>query len=509
MRLVDIVQCWAEARSTRMRRVKSRTLAACLNSAGPDLPIVAAWLTGTLCQGKIGIGFDVLTRVKRTSTPPAEYPSLDVTDVNDCFSTIAGLGGTESKTARATTLAAVYDRGTAAERLFLLELLSGELRRATQEGVLLDAIARGADIPAARVQRAYMVTGDLPLVAITAIRGGESALQHFHIELFRPLRPMLASPAETAAEALILLDGDAFIDTKLDGVRVQIHRDGHQVRVYTRQLEDVTGKVPEVAQAARSFPWDQFVLDGEALAMRRDGTPHPYAVSQKRFGRDIDVGALRIQHPLQLFVFDALLLDGEECIDWRASRRFAALDALPAANKVDRIRVQNADQAYAFYQGALEAGHEGIIAKAPSGQYSAGARARSWLKIKPTHTVDLVVLAAEWGTGRRAGKLSNLHLAARDSDGGFIPLCETFRGLTDELLVWQTEALQRLQVDQHAQRITVRPELVVEVAFNDVQLTTRHPSGVSLRFARVKRYRPDKSAAEADTLDAVKGLVSP
>ncbi|MCB9677821.1 MAG: ATP-dependent DNA ligase [Alphaproteobacteria bacterium] len=508
MLLVEVVQTWAEVRSTRMRRVKSRTLARCLQGAGPDLPVVAAWLAGVLCQGRIGVGFSTLADVKRTVDPAPETPSLGVSEVNELFSTIQSIAGEGAKGARLEAVRGLFSRATYAERIFLLELISGELRQGAQEGVLLDAVATAADIPVDAVRRAFMLTGDLPLVAVTALRDGEQALSQFHIELFRPLKPMLASPAETPAEALVLLDHDAFVDRKLDGVRVQIHRDGDAVRVYTRHLHDVTGMVPEVAQAARSFPWEQFVLDGEAIAMRDDGSPHPFQVTMKRFGRKVDVGRLRLELPLSTYIFDALLLDGEECIDWPAHQRFAALDALPAKHQVPRIRVTRPDDAYAFYEETVEAGHEGIMAKAPEGTYQAGARGRSWLKIKPSHTLDLVVLAAEWGSGRRKGWLSNLHLGALDpDDGGFVMLGKTFKGLTDELLTWQTEALQRLEVERNDWQVFVRPELVVEVAFNDVQVSPQYPGGVALRFARVKRYRPDKEPHQADTIHAVRALL--
>ncbi|MEZ4323039.1 MAG: ATP-dependent DNA ligase [Myxococcota bacterium] len=518
MRLVDVVQTWAEVRSTRMRRAKSRTLARCLMASGPDLPVVAAWLSGEMCQGRIGVGFSTLSEVKRSAESAPETPSLGVSEVNESFDVIKAIAGDGAKTRRFEAVLSLFTRATYAERIFLLELISGELRQGAQEGVLLDAVATASELsadaktgpPCSRdaIRRAFMITGDLPLVTVSALRGGEDALSRFHIELFRPLRPMLASPSETPAEALVLLGNDAFLDRKLDGVRVQIHRDGDQVRVYTRHLHDVTGMVPEVAQAARAFPWEQFVIDGEALAMRKDGSPWPFQVTMRRFGRKVDVGRLRMELPLSTFVFDALLIDGEECIDWPAERRFAALEALDPRFQVPRVRVSDPAEAYAFYDETLEAGHEGIMAKDPAGPYQAGARGRQWLKIKPSHTLDLVVLAAEWGSGRRKGWLSNLHLGARDPESdAFVMLGKTFKGLTDELLTWQTEALQELKVDENDWQVFVRPELVVEIAFNDVQTSPQYPGGVALRFARVKRYRPDKSADQADTIDMVRSLL--
>ncbi len=508
MQLVEVVRTWAEVRSTRMRRVKSRTLGRCLAASGDDLPIVSSWLSGVMRQGRIGVGYSLLRDVRDAASPAPEEPRWSVSEIDDAFTRIEKESGKGSKKRRFDAVLELFQHATVAERVFLLELLSGELRQGAQEGVLLDAIATAADLPATAVRRAFMLTGEIPLVAVTALREGEAGLARFRVEVFRALRPMLASPAETAAAAMVLMDGDAFVDCKLDGVRVQLHRDGEQVRVYTRQLHDVTGMVPEVAQVARTLPWSRFVLDAEAIGLNEDGTPLPFQVTMRRFGRKVDVGRMRFALPLTTVVFDALLLDDEETIDWPAHRRFAALEQIPAAHRVHRERVSNLEQAEAFYERVVDAGHEGIMVKDPEAPYQAGARGRSWLKVKPTHTLDLVVLAAEWGSGRRTGWLSNLHLGARDPDGGgFVMLGKTFKGLTDELLAWQTEALQKMEVDRNEWQVFVRPELVVEIAFNDVQASSQYPGGVALRFARVKRYRKDKKPEEADTIEAVRALL--
>jgi DNA ligase-1 len=508
IQLVEVVRTWAEVRATRMRRVKSRTLGRCLAEAGDDLPIIASWLSGVMRQGRIGVGYSMLSEVRDAAGPPPDAPEWSVADVDDAFTRIANESGTGSKQRRFDAVLELFQKSTAPERLFLLELLSGELRQGAQEGVLLDAIATAADLPLSAVRRAFMLTGEIPLVAQTALEEGEAGLARFCIEVFRPLRPMLASPADTAAAAMVLMDEDAFVDCKLDGVRVQLHRDGDRVKVFTRHLHDVTGMVPEVAQVARELPWERFVLDAEAIGLHEDGTPLPFQVTMRRFGRRVDVGRMRFALPLTTVVFDALLLGDAETIDWPAHERFAELERIPRAHRVYRKRIKTVEQAEAFYEEVVEAGHEGIMVKSPTSTYQAGARGRSWLKVKPTHTLDLVVLAAEWGSGRRTGWLSNLHLGARDeTTGEFVMLGKTFKGLTDDLLEWQTAALQKIEVDRNEYQVFVRPEIVVEIAFNDVQASSQYPGGVALRFARVKRYRKDKKPEEADTLATVRALL--
>lgn len=510
MRFAHVVDTWSTLRQTRSRKAKTSALADCLAASGPHLPIITAWLAGDMPQGRVGVGGSTLMAVRDALGEPPDASTLLVTDVHDALSAIKAVGGPGAKALRDELLRVLFERATGAERGFLLELISGELRQGALDGLLVDAVARVSGVDVELVRRATMIAGDLPAVAVAALREGAAGLAAFHIELFRPLRPMLAASADTPAQAMVLLGDEVYLDHKLDGVRVQIHRDGDQVRVYTRHLQDVTGMVPEVAQAARTFPWEQFVLDGEAIALRRDGAPHPFQVTMRRFGRKADVGLLRLELPLTTVVFDALMLDGEETIDWPARRRFEALRRLPAANHVVRELVGDKDGAEAFYAGALDAGHEGVMAKDPRGTYQAGARGRSWLKVKPAHTLDLVVLAAEWGSGRRRTWLSNLHLGARDPEGGgFVMLGKTYKGLTDELLAWQTDALQAIQTRTNGWQVFVRPELVVEVAFNDVQRSPQYPGGVALRFARIRRYRPDKSASDADTLDAVRALLPP
>lgn len=508
MKLARVVETWAEAKATRSRKAKTAALARCLDESGSHLPIVASWLSGEMPQGRIGVGMSLLVTVREAADVAPEAPEVSVAEVHATLSRIKEVAGAGSKAERLDLLAGLYGRCTYPERLFLLELISGELRQGALEAVLLDAVASLTGLDGDLVRRAFMIAGDLPAVTVAAVQRGAEGLAAFRVELFRPLRPMLAGTAQTPAEAMGMLGEQAFFDHKLDGVRVQIHRDGDVVRVYTRHLHDVTGMVPEVAQAARTFPWEQFVLDGEAIALRDDGSPHPFQVTMRRFGRKADVGRLRLELPLTTVIFDAVMLGGEECIDWPAHRRFEALERLPARNQVQRARVTSTAEAEEFYAGALDLGHEGVMAKDPVGTYQAGARGRAWLKVKPSHTLDLVVLAAEWGSGRRRGWLSNLHLGARDPEnGGFVMLGKTFKGLTDELLAWQTDALQARQLRTNGWQVFVRPELVVEVAFNDVQRSPQYPGGVALRFARVKRYRTDKVAEEADTVDAVRALL--
>jgi DNA ligase-1 len=350
-----------------------------------------------------------------------------------------------------------------------------------------------------------MLSGDLAAVAAAVLERGADGLGRFQLQLFRPVRPMLAQPADDVEDALERLSR-AGLEYKLDGARVQLHKQGEEIRVYSRQLREVSGAVPELVEAARSWPARELIVDGETLALRADGRPHSFQTTMRRFGRKLDVAALRAELPLAGSWFDCLLLDGEPLIDRPAQERIEALGAaVPEAQRVARIVTADAEQADAFFRAALDAGHEGVMAKALESPYEAGGRGGSWLKLKPAHTLDLVVLAAEWGSGRRRGWLSNLHLGARDGTG-FAMLGKTFKGLTDELLRWQTARLLELELARDAQTVYVRPELVVEVAFNDVQSSPHYPAGLALRFARVKGYRPDKRPEEADSLEAVRAI---
>jgi DNA ligase-1 len=401
----------------------------------------------------------------------------------------------------------LFQQATGAEQHFLARLILGELRQGALEGVVLEAVARHAGVPSGRLRRAVMLNGDLPSVAAAALIEGEAAVARFGLTLMTPVRPMLAQPADDPESALATL-GEAAVELKMDGARIQVHKDGDDVRVFTRHLNDVTVAVPELAAMARSLPVRQVILDGEALSFQADGRPQPFQITMKRFGSRSDIERLQCALPLTPYFFDCLHIDGTDQIDEPGWRRVAALqEVLPAHLLIPREKVSNTEQAQRFLRGALDAGHEGIMIKSLEASYEAGARGGSWFKVKLAHTLDLVILAAEWGSGRRQGWLSNLHLGARDPrTNSFVMLGKTFKGLTDAMLRWQTERLLELEIGRDGHIVHVRPELVVEVAFNDVQTSSQYPGGVALRFARVKRHRTDKTAAEADTIDAVRVL---
>jgi DNA ligase-1 len=362
-------------------------------------------------------------------------------------------------------------------------------------------------VPAVKLRRAVMMAGSLPHVAHAALTGGAPSLAEYDVQLFRPVLPMLAGSAESAELAVAEL-GEAALELKLDGARVQIHKRADEVRVYSRRLNEVTAAVPELVETVRALPARELIVEGEAIALRPDGSPHPFQTTMSRFGRRLDVASARDAVPLTLFLFDLLYLDGGSLLDEPLHRRATTLVGLaPPALMVPRTITGSAEAARDFLAGALQRGHEGIMAKALDAPYEAGRRGRRWLKVKPVRTLDLVVLAAEWGHGRRRGWLSNLHLGARDAErGGFVMLGKTFKGLTDEMLAWQTERLQALATSTEGHTVYVRPELVVEVAFNDLQASPQYPGGLVLRFARVKGYRPDKAAADADTIATLREI---
>ena len=494
--LADLVEASEEVGATRSRLAKVERIAAVLRRLAPEeVAAGVAFLSGELRQRQIGVGWAAL----RDLPAPAAEPSLTVGEVDAAFERIGGLAGPGSQAARREALAELFARATEPEARFMVRLLGGELRQGALEGVMVQALARAADAPPAAVQRAFMLRGDLAAVAEVVLRDGPSALDRFRLEIGRPVRPMLARPAKDVGEAMERL-GEAAVEWKLDGARVQIHRSGDDVRVFTRTLDDVTARVPEIVEATLALPVRAAVLDGEAIALRPDGRPEPFQVTSSRFARE-----QRRDVPLNLFVFDVLHADGEDVLDRPGAERAELLaDLVPAAQRAPRLIVSDADAADEFLEDAIARGHEGVMLKALDQPYAAGSRGTGWLKVKPVHTLDLVVLAAEWGHGRRRGRLSNLHLGARDPSGdGFVMLGKTFKGLTDAMLAWQTEKLLELETARDAYTVHVRPDLVVEIAFDGVQTSTRYPGGVALRFARVLRHRPDKSAAEADTLDAV------
>jgi DNA ligase 1 len=508
MRLSDLVRVSGAVARTGGRLEKIALLADALRALTPDeREIGVAWLQGELPGGRIGIGWAAL-RAALAAAPPAPAPSLTVREADAALAEIGALRGSGSAARRSRRLAALLGRATEEERDFLVRLVTGELRQGALEGVLVEGVARAAGIPPGEVRRAAMMAGALPPVAAAALAEGAAGLARFRLRLLAPVQPMLAEPAADVGEALSEL-GAAALEWKLDGARVQVHRDGDEIRVFSRSLRDVTPAVPEVVEAIRALPARRLVLDGEAIALRPGGAPEPFQVTMRRFGRKLDVGALRRELPLSVLFFDALHAEGEDLVLRGTGERHAALAAaLPEPLRVPRIVTGDRAEAEAFLEDALARGHEGILAKALDAPYEAGRRGGSWRKVKRAHTLDLVVLAAEWGHGRRRGWLSNLHLGARDdARGGFAMLGKTFKGMTDEVLAWQTERLLGLALGEAEGGVVhVRPELVVEVAFDGIQASPRYPAGVALRFARVKRYRDDKGPRDADTIETVRRL---
>jgi len=508
--LAALVDASAVAAATASRLAKRDAIAALLRGAAPDeVEIAVAWLSGEIRQGRIGVGWSTLSTLRGA---PAASAALTLREVDAAFAEVAATAGKGSAAARATRLQALFARATAGEQDFLIRLLVGELRQGALEGVMLDAIAAASGLPAADVRRAAMLTGSLGETARVALgEGGAAALARLAVALHRPVQPMLATPADDIAAAMARL-GTAALEWKVDGARVQAHKAGGAVKVYTRALKDVTGSVPEIVEALQALRAKELILDGEAIALGPDGTPLPFQVTMRRFGRKLDVEAMRAELPLAAYFFDCLHLEGASLLDRPARERFDALaTALPAKLVIPRIVTADVAAAEDFYADALARGHEGVMAKALDAPYEAGRRGASWLKVKRAHTLDLVVLAAEWGHGRRKGWLSNLHLGARDPDGAFSPtgwvmLGKTFKGMTDALLEWQTKELLARELRRDHYTVWVKPELVVEIAFNDLQESPQYPGGVALRFARVKGYREDKSAAEADTIASVRAI---
>jgi DNA ligase 1 len=495
--LADVAAASADVAATRSRAAKAERMAEVLRAAAPDeRTVVASYLSGELRQRRTGVGW----RSLRGLPAPADSTSLAVLEVDAGFAAMAALSGPGSAAARAAALADLWSRATEPEQRLLAGLVSGELRQGASAGVLVDAVARAAAVPVELVRRALTLHGSLPDVAAAALGGGAPALAAFRLQVGRGLAPMLAAAAPDLDDAWQRLGGRAAVDWKLDGVRVQVHRDGDDVVVLSRSLDDVTGRLPEVVAAARALPAQRVVLDGEALVIDAGGRPRPFQETASR-------AASRTGVTLTAWFFDLLHVDGADLLDAPLSERARALAALvPEGSRAPRLVTDDLDAARAFQAQALGSGHEGVVVKALDAPYEAGRRGGAWLKVKPRHTLDLVVLGVEHGSGRRRGWLSNLHLGARDPAGGFVMLGKTFKGLTDELLRWQTARLRELAVSDDGWVVRVRPELVVEIAFDGVQSSPRYPGGVALRFARVLRYREDKRAEEADTIDDVRRL---
>ncbi|MCB9687730.1 MAG: ATP-dependent DNA ligase [Alphaproteobacteria bacterium] len=506
MALARVARVGAEVAATRSRKTKIEVLAELLGATPrEELPVLVPWLCGELRQGKIGVGYAALSEAIRTVAAPAS--SLMLAEVDAAFGAIGGLSGPGSSKARKEALAHLFARATRDEQQLLAALMAGELRQGALAGVLAEAVAAAGSVPADAVRRAAMLSGDLVHPALAAMMEGADALAAFDLTLFRPVQPMLADTADDVEQALASL-GAARLETKLDGARVQVHRRGEEVRVYTRALLPVTDAVPEVVELARALPVDEIVLDGETIALDASGRPHPFQTTMRRFGRKLDVEEVRAELPLSVFFFDVLQVDGRVLVDAPLTERLAELErVVPAHARIEARTTDDPEEARAFLQSVLDQGHEGLMAKSPASPYEAGHRGSAWLKLKPAWTLDLVILAVEWGSGRRQGWLSNLHLGARDpGTGGYVMLGKTFKGLTDEMLAWQTRELLAREVRREGHVVHVRPELVAEVAFQDVQTSPRYPGGMALRLARVKAYRPDKGPADADTVDTVRAI---
>ncbi len=508
MKLEELVLVSGAVAATSGRLDKISKLAALLTRVSPEeVPIAIGFLIGWPRQGRIGVGWATVSAARESS--PAATASLELGDVDKVLDLLTAARGKNSAAARARLLRDLFSLATREEQTFLGNLLIGEVRQGALEGVLLEAIAKAASLPADRVRRATMMTGDLGTVARAALgENRETALAEYQLQIFRPVQPMLADSAPTVAEALSA-GVPAAVEWKLDGARIQVHRKDDRVAVYTRNLNEVTGAVPEVVEAVSALPGRELILDGEVIALAADGRPLSFQDTMRRFGRRLEILKLREELPLTPFFFDVLLQDGETLVDQPLSARLERLETfLPEALRVPRIVTESPDEASKFQKDALARGHEGVMVKLMSAPYAAGRRGSAWIKVKEARTLDLVVLAVEWGSGRRKGWLSNIHLGARDPvTGGFVMLGKTFKGMTDEILEWQTKEFLARETHRDGHIVYVRPELVVEVAFNEVQRSSQYSGGVTLRFARVKGYRPDKKASEADTIDAVRAFL--
>ena len=496
----EVVRASQQVAATSARNGKIAILADLLTRAEPgEAELLAYFLAGRLRQRRTGIGWRSLT-----GFPAASEPSLTITEVDAALEHLAGLAGAGSQLARQAGLAELMGRATAEEQRFLGGLIVGETRQGALEGVLLQAVARAFEVPLELVRRAAMLSGSVPAVAGAAATGGPAALEALRLQVGRPVLPMLASSAPTVAEALAKLGDDPVaVEAKLDGIRIQAHKRGDEVGIFSRSLDDITVRLPEVAAAVAALPCHSCVLDGEALALDASGRPRAFQETAARSASAADPAGLA----LSPYFFDLLEVDGVALLDEPTRLRQERLAQLvPDELRVARLVTADPATAEQFSREVLAQGHEGVVVKALDLPYEAGRRGAGWVKVKPVLTLDLVVLAVEHGSGRRRGWLSNIHLGARDPAGGFVMLGKTFKGMTDEMLAWQTARFEELKLADDGWVVTVRPEQVVEIAFDGVQRSPRYPGGMALRFARVVRYRDDKSAAEADAIDTVRDL---
>ncbi|MCQ8829712.1 ATP-dependent DNA ligase [Streptomyces malaysiensis] len=509
MLLADVARTSRQVAATSARSEKIAALARLFRRTEPaEAAVVITYLAGKLPQRRTGVGWSTL----RHRREPAAEPTLTVLDVDEALSRVAAVSGSGATAARKRLVGELLSAATKEEQGFLLGLIGGELRQGALEGLAVEGLAEAVGAPAAEVRRAVMLGGSLGAVAGALLARGPQALADFRLEVGRPVLPMLARSAKDLDEAMDRL-GPCAVEEKLDGIRVQVHRDGADVRIYTRTLDEITDRLPEVVTAARELAVDRAILDGEVILLDAEGRPRPFQETSGRVGSRLDVPGASAALPLSPVFFDLLVVDDRDLLDLPAHERHAELARItPGPRRVRRLVADDpADPetrraAREFAADVLARGHEGVLVKALEAPYGAGRRGASWLKVKPVHTLDLVVLAAEWGHGRRTGKLSNLHLGARAADGTYLMLGKTFKGLTDAMLEWQTEALLGVAVSDDGWVVRVRPELVVEVAFDGLQRSSRYPAGVTLRFARVLRYREDKPADQADTVETVLAL---
>jgi DNA ligase-1 len=507
MLLTDLVSTSVAVAEASSRLAKIGLLAKLLRRLAPEeIEIAIGFLSGEPRQGRIGIGGATIWTAKEDVTP-VDAPRLTLHDVDESFTQIGAVKGSGSAATRLGRLRDLLGRATRAEQDFIVRLLFGELRQGALEAVLVEAVAKASNIASASMRRAVMMAGTLAPVARAALLSGDAGLSDFGVQLFQPVQPMLAQPAEDMNDALAQLRNDVSLEWKLDGARIQVHKRGDEIRVFSRNLRDVTSAVPEVVDAMRALGVRDLIVDGEVIALRSDGSPQPFQITMQRFGRKLDVERLRHEIPLTPVLFDCLYAEGEPLVDVAQEARASRLESIARQLVVPRLIRPTPESAARFLDETLRRGHEGLMVKSLAAPYAAGRRGQQWLKVKIARTLDLVILAAEWGHGRRTGWLSNLHLGARDPvHGGFVMLGKTFKGLTDEMLAWQTEKLRSLEISHDRHTVYVKPELVVEIAFNEVQESPHYPGGLALRFARVKGYRQDKSANDADTIDAVREI---